>query len=98
MSRLIIKPSGRLAGDAAGPGDKSITHRAILFAAIADGPPVIRRYLPADDCLRSLAAVEALGVAVTRDGAPVSRLRIDGRGPDGLREPAGLLGLGTSGA
>ena len=89
-----MRPTGRLAGEAAVPGDKSITHRAILLAAIADGPTTIHRYLPADDCLRSLAAIEALGVPVKREEA---LLRIEGRGPDALQEPAGLLDLGNSG-
>ncbi|MEW6324786.1 MAG: 3-phosphoshikimate 1-carboxyvinyltransferase [Nitrospirota bacterium] len=94
MSRLTVRPAARLAGEAAAPGDKSITHRAILLAALAEGPTVIRRYLPADDCLRSLAAIEALGVAVKREDA---QLRIEGKGPEALREPAGLLDLGNSG-
>jgi 3-phosphoshikimate 1-carboxyvinyltransferase len=97
MSRLLIRPTARLTGVVAVPGDKSITHRAILLAALADGPTVINGYLPADDCLRSVAAVEALGVTVVKEGAPLPRLRIGGKGPDALKEPASLLDLGNSG-
>jgi len=104
MSRLIVKPTARLAGEVTVPGDKSITHRAILLAALADGPTVIRGYLPADDCLRSLAAVEALGVTVVKEALPAGRqasplpqLRIEGKGAEALREPASLLDLGNSG-
>ncbi len=97
MSRLIVRPAARLAGTVTIPGDKSITHRAILLAALADGPTTIRGYLPADDCLRSLAAVEALGVTVVRDAGPKLQLRIEGKGVAALREPAGLLDLGNSG-
>jgi len=97
MSRLIVRPAARLAGEAAVPGDKSITHRAILLAALADGPTTIRGYLPADDCLRSLAAVEALGVTVIRPAGPTPELRIEGKGVAALREPAALLDLGNSG-
>jgi len=95
MTRLIVRPTPRLAGAVTVPGDKSITHRAILLAALADGPTVINGYLPADDCLRSLAAVEALGVTVVKE--PALRLRIEGKGVDALREPASLLDLGNSG-
>jgi 3-phosphoshikimate 1-carboxyvinyltransferase len=97
MSRLIVRPAARLSGTVAVPGDKSISHRAILLAALADGPTVIRNYLPADDCLRSLAAVEALGVTVLKESAPALRLRIDGKGADALKEPAALIDLGNSG-
>jgi len=97
MSRLLIRPTARLTGAVAVPGDKSITHRAILFAALADGPTVINGYLPADDCLRSLAAVDALGVTVVKEDSPHPRLCIDGKGADALKEPASLLDLGNSG-
>jgi 3-phosphoshikimate 1-carboxyvinyltransferase len=95
MTRLIVRPTARLSGTVPVPGDKSITHRAILLAALADGPTVIRGYLPADDCLRSLAAIEALGVAV--ETAPALRLRIEGKGAGALKEPASLIDLGNSG-
>lgn len=95
MTRLIVRPAARLSGTVPIPGDKSITHRAILLAALADGPTVIRGYLPADDCLRSLAAIEALGVAVEK--APDLRLRIEGKGVEALKEPASLIDLGNSG-
>ena len=97
MSRLIVKPTGRLAGTVIVPGDKSITHRAMLLGALADGPTVINGYLPADDCLRTLAAVEALGVTVAKSAPPALQLRIDGKGAASLREPASLLDLGNSG-
>jgi 3-phosphoshikimate 1-carboxyvinyltransferase len=104
MSRLIVRPAAGLSGTVTVPGDKSISHRAILLAALADGPTVIRGYLPADDCLRSLAAVEALGVSVIRDalpadrqGGPAPRLRIEGKGAEALKEPAALIDLGNSG-
>jgi 3-phosphoshikimate 1-carboxyvinyltransferase len=95
MTRLIVRPTARLSGTVSVPGDKSITHRAILLAALADGPTVIRGYLPADDCLRSLAAVEALGVAVEK--GPDLRLRIEGKGAEALKEPASMIDLGNSG-
>jgi 3-phosphoshikimate 1-carboxyvinyltransferase len=97
MSRLIVTPTARLKGEVSVPGDKSITHRAILLGCLADGPTTIRGYLPADDCLRSLAAVEALGVTVVRDAGPPLQLRIEGKGAAALREPASLLDLGNSG-
>ena len=97
MNRLTVRPTGQLQGEISVPGDKSITHRAILLAAVAEGTTTIRHYLPADDCLRTLSATEALGGVVRRESAPDRVLRITGVGAGPLREPDGLLHLGNSG-
>ena len=93
--RLRVRPVGRLAGTARVPGDKSISHRSALFGAIADGTTEIVGFLEAEDCLRTLTAVEALGADVTRKGP--GQYRIAGVGTRGLSEPADVIDCGNSG-
>ncbi len=64
MPDLIIRPSGPLRGETTVPGDKSITHRAIILGALADGDTVVRGWVPAEVCLATLSCVQALGVEV----------------------------------
>jgi 3-phosphoshikimate 1-carboxyvinyltransferase len=77
------------------PGDKSISHRAALLGALAEGVTEIRGLLEAEDCLRSLGAVEALGVEVTRKGP--GEYRVAGAGRRGFSEPADVIDCGNSG-
>ena len=93
--RLVVRPPRRLAGRIEVPGDKSISHRAALLGALAEGATEVQGYLEADDCLRTLRAVEALGVEVTRKGP--GEYRIAGAGPRGFSEPADVLDCGNSG-
>jgi 3-phosphoshikimate 1-carboxyvinyltransferase len=93
--RLVVRPPRRLAGRIEVPGDKSISHRAALFGALAEGTTEVHGYLEADDCLRTLRAVEALGAEVTRK-AP-GEYRIGGTGPRGFSEPADVVDCGNSG-
>jgi 3-phosphoshikimate 1-carboxyvinyltransferase len=78
------------------PGDKSISHRALLFGAIAEGETRIEGLLPAEDPLSTAACLRAMGVAVSgiEVGAPVL---VQGVGLDGLREPENVLDCGNSG-
>ena len=78
------------------PGDKSITHRALLLAALADGTSRLERPLTSLDARSMAAALRALGIAVSplRRGAPVT---VAGRGLRGLRPPAGTVNCGNSG-
>ncbi len=64
MSNLIIRPSGPLQGTVSVPGDKSITHRAIILASLADGETRIRGWVPAEVCLATLRCMQALGVEI----------------------------------
>lgn len=96
MERLTIRgPAPPLVGRLRVPGDKSITHRAILLGALADGTSEIRGYLDGEDCWRTAAACRALGVEVEGWGSPV--LRVHGKGLRGLREAEGILDAGNSG-
>jgi 3-phosphoshikimate 1-carboxyvinyltransferase len=90
----IIKPTAKLQGIVFTPADKSITHRAIMFASLAGGESVIENYLPAEDCLRTLKAFEDMGVKI--DKTP-TRLRVRGVGLKGLRAPVAPIDAGNSG-
>lgn len=92
---LRVRPVARLEGDVTVPGDKSVSHRAALLGALADGTTEIDGFLEAEDCLRSLRAVEALGAQVSRLGP--GRYRLAGAGERGLREPDDVIDCGNSG-
>ena len=93
--KFVTSPGGRVAGEIGVPGDKSISHRVAMLAAVAAGVSEIRGYLEADDCLATLAALAALGVRVERQAA--GSLRIHGVGLHGLAAPRAALELGNSG-
>jgi 3-phosphoshikimate 1-carboxyvinyltransferase len=93
--RFRIRPVRRIAGRVTVPGDKSVSHRAALLGAIAEGATEIHGYLEGEDCLRTVAAVHALGADVTRKGP--GHYRIVGAGLRGLGEPGDVLDCGNSG-
>ena len=77
------------------PGDKSISHRALMLSAIAEGTSSVRGFLASEDCLATQAALEAMGVAIDRQANGF--VRIEGVGPHGLKPPSKTLDLGNSG-
>jgi 3-phosphoshikimate 1-carboxyvinyltransferase len=90
-----ISPSGRVSGTLRLPGDKSISHRYAMLAAIAEGDTHIRNYSIGADCQSTLGAVSALGAAVERSEGEIV---IHGRGLDGLQSPAADIDAGNSGS
>ena len=94
-SRFIVRPGRCIGGVAAVPGDKSISHRALMLGAIADGLTEVNGFLASEDCLATLAALRAMGADIDEQAS--DRLRISGRGLQGLHLPAGPLDLGNSG-
>ena len=92
---FIAEPGGRVAGEIRVPGDKSISHRAAMLGAIADGATDIHGFLDGEDCRATLAAFAAMGVGVERPSH--DRVVIQGCGPQALRAPASALDLGNSG-
>ena len=64
MTSLIVSKSGPLRGAIAVPGDKSITHRALILGALAEGDTRVRGWVPAEVCLATLRCIRALGVEV----------------------------------
>jgi 3-phosphoshikimate 1-carboxyvinyltransferase len=93
--RATVAPAARAAGRVAVPGDKSISHRYALLAALADGPSVIHGYSPGADCMATLKCLSRLGVKI--DTAPAGQLTIQGLGLRGLRQPPGPLDARNSG-
>lgn len=77
------------------PGDKSISHRALLFGALARGETLVEGFLPAEDCWSTAQCLAALGVGLVQEGP--TTLRVQGVGPEGLREPETVLDAGNSG-
>jgi 3-phosphoshikimate 1-carboxyvinyltransferase len=92
ISRRAAAP---LAGTIAVPGDKSISHRALMFGALAVGETRITGLLEGEDVLCTAAAMRALGAEVAHD--PDGTWRVAGRGVGGLTEPADILDMGNSG-
>ena len=95
MADLVIGPSKGLSGEVTPPGDKSLSHRAALFSAIAEGRTELSGFLAGEDTLNTVRAVRMLGIQV--DDAGPGAFVVHGRGLDGLREPSGVLDLGNSG-
>src|SRR5712671_612439 len=95
MSRYLIQPSKQVAGAVSVPGDKSISHRALMLGGIADGVTEVSGFLASEDCLATMAAMGALGVTIERRGT--HELRVHGVGMRGLRGGAHPLDLGNSG-
>ena len=95
MTALISRQAGPLSGETAVPGDKSISHRALILGALAVGETRITGLLESDDVMRTAADVAALGARAEGDGNGAWILY--GRGVGGLSEPSGVLDMGNSG-
>ena len=91
----IVAPGGCFSGEVAIPGDKSISHRALILGAIAEGGTVIRNFLPGEDTLATLQALRQMGAAIHVHND--TEIRIEGRGLHGLQRPAGVIDAGNSG-
>jgi 3-phosphoshikimate 1-carboxyvinyltransferase len=99
---VTVSPALSVGGELRVPGDKSISHRYALLAAIADGRSTIANYAPGADCASTLSCLSALGAIVSRtpaagDGQP-PLVSIEGRGLRGLRAASGPLDCGNSGS
>ena len=100
MSSLKVRKLKHIPAELVVPGDKSISHRSVMFAGMCEGTTVIENFLPSDDCLCSLNAMKALGAEVevleeTADGKP-TRLAVTGHGLN-LRHPGDPIDCGNSG-
>src|SRR6185369_8934469 len=89
------RPGSRLAGEIAVPGDKSISHRALMFGGLAVGETVIHGLLEGEDVIRTATAMQALGATAVK--GTNGKWSVRGRGVGGLVEPADVLDLGNSG-
>lgn len=98
MTGRHVAPVGRLRGEITVPGDKSISHRAAIFNALAEGDALVQNFLAGADCRSTLDVLSALGVRHTLDASgDAPALRITGVGLRGLREPGEVLDCGNSG-
>jgi len=76
------------------PGDKSISHRAIMFSSLVKGKTLVEGFLPSEDCLSTMNIFQKLGVSIEREG---TKLTIEGKGMEALEAPADSLYCGNSG-
>jgi 3-phosphoshikimate 1-carboxyvinyltransferase len=90
-----VEPGQRLGGEIVVPGDKSISHRAVMLGGIAAGTSRVDGFLESEDCRATLSALGQMGVAWRRLAG--GALEIDGRGSAGLETPGAPLDLGNSG-
>lgn len=87
--RYLVRPSCRVHGELRVPGDKSISHRALMLGGIADGITQISGFLASEDCLSTLRALQAMGVRIER--LADTDVRVHGVGREGLNAPAAAL-------
>ncbi len=92
---LAVSAAGPLRGTVVVPGDKSISHRALMFASLAVGESRIAGLLEGEDVLATAAAMRAMGARIERGDD--AAWRVAGVGVGGLRQPAGALDMGNSG-
>lgn len=94
MKKQIIQPAKHVTGGVEPPGDKSISHRYAMLAAIAEGTSELRHFAAAADCHSTLACMSALGADVKKDK---DTIRVTGHGPRGLKSSWRALDAGNSG-
>lgn len=94
-STLKVDPVKALSGEVCVPGDKSVSHRAIIFGAISSGVTRITNFLPGADNLSTIGAFRAMGVSI--EGPTEGVVTIEGVGMRGLKEPGGAIDCGNSG-
>jgi 3-phosphoshikimate 1-carboxyvinyltransferase len=94
MSAKTIGPAKAVQGSVSVPGDKSISHRAVILGALSNRTCSVKNFLEAEDCLCTLEAFRAMGIKIDRVG---SALEIHGNGLDGLKVPAKPIWCGNSG-
>ena len=95
MKSYQVKPVSKVNGRVRVPGDKSISHRSVMLGGIADGRTEVSGFLASADCLATLEACRAMGVAVDRHDA--TSLTVKGRGLHGLVAPSHVLDMGNAG-
>ncbi len=94
MTSFTITPGSTLRGTINVPGDKSVTHRALILTALAEGMSTVSGYCQGEDCLNTMRAFQTLGIRV--DETPAV-LAVHGKGLWGLCEPNGPIDCGNSG-
>jgi 3-phosphoshikimate 1-carboxyvinyltransferase len=94
VSTLTVRQARQIGGEISVPGDKSLSHRAVLFSALADGTTIIDGFLPGEDCVCTMRALQAMGCVIEVE----SKTRLIVHGTDGkLKAPLEPLDCGNSG-
>lgn len=91
---LRVKQTTKISGTVQVPGDKSISHRAVMFGALAEGTTTIEGFLPGADCLSTISCFRQMGIEIEQEG---DRVTVTGKGWYGLQEPSRTLDVGNSG-
>lgn len=94
MAKFLQQLKKPLKGELKVPGDKSISHRSIMFGAIAEGTTTVSGFLLGEDCLNTIKCFQTLGVKIDQNEENVT---ISGKGFAGLKEPKDVLNVGNSG-
>jgi 3-phosphoshikimate 1-carboxyvinyltransferase len=92
---FYVAPGGALGGTLRVPGDKSISHRAVMLGALATGETHVTGFLNGEDCLSTMKAFQAMGAGITQ--LADTELKVQGVGLEGLKAPGKPLDLGNSG-
>ncbi len=95
MTHIKISTNNPLTGQCRVPGDKSVSHRAVMFASIAKGTSRVHNFLDGGDCRATVSVMQQLGVQIEVESP--TELVVHGRGLDGLQEPTDFLDCGNSG-
>ncbi|MEA3493351.1 MAG: 3-phosphoshikimate 1-carboxyvinyltransferase, partial [Candidatus Margulisiibacteriota bacterium] len=95
MAKLIIKPSKQIRSEIRVPGDKSISHRAVMIGSLANGETIINGFLPSEDCLATVDCFKKLGIDIQIKNK--CKIIIKGKGLNGLQAPKEELFVGNSG-
>ncbi|MGG4494578.1 3-phosphoshikimate 1-carboxyvinyltransferase [Brevibacillus reuszeri] len=91
---LRVRQAQKIEGTIRVPGDKSISHRAVMFGALANGTTTIEGFLPGADCLSTISCFRSMGIAIEQQDDKVT---VQGKGWYGLQEPSEHLEVGNSG-
>ena len=91
---MIIQKHGPLRGELAVPGDKSISHRSVMFGALSEGITEAENFLTGADCLSTISCFRQMGILVEQNGTSVV---VHGKGLHGLTRPSGIIDAGNSG-
>ena len=95
MRDFLAQPAAAVAGAIEVPGDKSISHRALMLAGVADGTSEVTGFLAGEDCLATLQAMRALGVRIEQPS--LTHVVVHGAGLRGLQAAGRALDMGNAG-
>ena len=95
MSMMRIRPVKRLNGEVTVQGDKSISHRAVIIGSLSNGTTTVTNFLTSEDCMATMRAFKAMGIPI--EEFDNNKLKIHGKGLDGLVEPPDVMDMGNSG-